>query len=288
MSAASMSMASASRRRSITNGVMLGVAILCAAVCVAILFSIVAYVFVHALHYLKPSFFLNSPVPVGEAGGGVRPAIVGTCIMVLIASAVGIPLGMGVGIFLSEYASPRLAGIVRFTADVMTGIPSIVVGLFIYLVVVIRMGHFSAIAGALALAFIMLPIVARSSEEMLKLVPNSQREAAFALGIPRWRSIVSVVLPGAARGLITGSLLAIARAAGETAPLLFTALANRFVSTDVQQPMDSLPVRIYQYAISPYNDQHQQAWTAAFILILLVLLFSIAARLVVGRQRGAR
>ena len=288
MSSAAMSAVAASRRRSITNGVMLGIALLCAAICIAILFSIVAYVFVHALSYLKPSFFINAPKPVGEQGGGVAPAIIGTGIMVGMASVIGIPLGMGIGIFLSEYASPRLGGVVRFTADVMTGIPSIVAGLFIYLIIVVRMGSFSAVAGALALAFIMLPIVARSSEEMLKLVPNSQREAAFALGIPRWRSIMSVVLPGAARGLITGSLLAIARAAGETAPLLFTALANRFVSTDIKQPMDSLPVRIYQYAISPYNDQHDQAWTAAFILILLVLIFSIAARLVVGRQRGAR
>ena len=288
MTASSFSMSSASRRRSITNAVMLGVAALCAALCIAILFSIVAYVFIHALPYLKFGFFLHSPAPVGETSGGVAPAIVGTGIMVAIASVIGIPLGMGMGIFLSEYASPRWADVVRFTADVMTGIPSVVVGLFIYLVVVLRTGSFSAVAGALALAFIMLPIVARSSEEMLKLVPTSQREAAFALGIPRWRAIVSVVLPGAARGLITGSLLAIARAAGEKAPLLFTSLANRFVSTDVSQPMDSLPVRIYQYAISPYNDQHAQAWTAALILILLVLLFSIVARFVVGRQGGAR
>jgi phosphate transport system permease protein len=278
----------ADRRRRLTNTVMLGLATLCAAACVAVLFSIVAYVFINGMDYLNFDFFTKAPKPVGDPGGGVKPAIVGTALMVLMGSAFGIPVGMGVGIYVSEYASPRMAAFVRFVADVMTGIPSVVIGIFMYLVVVLWMGHFSGYAGGLALAMIMVPIVARSSEEMLKLVPNSQREAAYALGIPRWRSIVSVVLPSARRGLLTGSLLAISRAAGESAPLLFTAAGSRFVQYNLDREMDSLPVRIYRYAISPYNEQHAQAWTAALILIMLVLVFNIIARAILGRQEQGR
>jgi phosphate transport system permease protein len=271
-----------------TNALMLGLASLCALACVAVLLSIVAYVFIKGIDYLNLDFFIKEPRPVGDPGGGVAPAIVGTAMMVLLGSAIGIPLGMGVGVFVSEYASPRTGALVRFVADVMTGIPSVVVGIFIYLVAVLWMGHFSGYAGGLALAMIIIPIVARSSEEMLKLVPNSQREAAYALGIPRWRSIVSVVLPSARRGLLTGGLLAISRAAGESAPLLFTALGNRFVETNLNKPMNALPVQIYRYAISPYNEQHAQAWTAALILIMLVLIFNIIARVILGRQEQGR
>ena len=270
--------------RQLVNGVMLGACALCAVACIGILFAILAYVFVHAVGNISLDFFTQTPKPVGEAGGGVANSIVGTLLMVTLASLMAIPVGLGAGIFVSEYASPRLGDIVRFVADVMSGIPSIVVGIFIYLVVVIKTGSFSGYAGGLALAVIMLPIVARSSEEMLKLVPHSQREAALALGIPRWRSIVSVVLPAAARGLITGGLLAIARASGETAPLLFTSLGNTYLSTNLNGEMDALPLRIYRYAIGPYDEWHAQAWAASLVLVMMVLAFSIMARLVLGRQ----
>jgi len=181
-----------------------------------------------------------------------------------------------------------MGSIVRFVADVLTGVPSIVVGLFVYTLIVLRMGHFSGLAGAVALAVIMLPIVARSCEEMLKLVPHSQREAALALGIPQWRSILSVVLPAARRGLITGALLAIARAAGETAPLMFTTLGNRFFTTDPTGTMDALPLLIYRYAIGPYDDWHRQAWAASLVLVFMVLVLSIIARAAVGKQEQGR
>ncbi len=207
--------------------------------------------------------------------------------MVGIATVIAIPIGLGIGIFVSEYASPRLGSVVRFVADVLSGVPSIVVGLFVYLVLVVRMGHFSGWAGGIALACIMLPIVARSSEEMLKLVPNSQREAALALGVPQWRSIISVVLPAAQRGLLTGSLLAIARGAGETAPLLFAALGSQFLSFDPGKPMDALPLRVYRYAIGPYDEWHQQAWAASLVLVTIVLMFSILAHLIIGREESS-
>jgi phosphate transport system permease protein len=277
--------AGATRRR-LTNQLMLGLSMGCAAICIGVLFAVTAHVVIQGIGYLNFDFFTQTPKPEGEAHSGVAPAIVGTAMMVGLAALIGIPVGMGVGIFVSEYASPRVGDFVRFVADVMTGIPSVVIGIFIYLVIVLRTHSFSGWAGGLALAMIMMPIVARASEEMLKLVPNSQREAAYALGIPRWRSIISVVLPAARRGLITGGLLAISRAAGESAPLLFTAIGNRFVSTDLNGPMDALPLRIYRYAISPYNDQHAQAWTAALVLMILVLLFSIVARAILGRERS--
>jgi phosphate transport system permease protein len=281
-----MTAVAGARRRHLVNQLMLGACMACAFVCIGVLFAITAYVVIHGIGYLNLDFFTETPKPVGEPHTGVAPAIVGTGLMVGIAALIGIPGGMGIGIFVSEYASPRLGDLVRFVADVMSGIPSVVIGIFIYLVIVLHYGGFSGWAGGLALAMIMLPIVARSSEEMLKLVPNSQREAAYALGIPRWRSIVSVVLPAASRGLITGGLLAISRAAGESAPLIFTALGNRFVSTDLGGPLDALPVRIYRYAISPYNIEHDQAWTAALVLMLFVLSFSILARSVLGKDRS--
>jgi phosphate transport system permease protein len=274
-------------RRKAMSSVMLGGCIACAATCIGILFFILAYVVVKGAGALNLEFFINTPKPLGETGGGVSNAIVGTAIMVTIASAIAIPIGIGAGIFVSEYASPRLGDLVRFTADVMSGIPSIVVGLFIYLVLVLRAGSFSGWAGGVALAVIMLPILARSSEEMLKLVPNSHREAALALGVPRWRSIISVVLPGARRGLLTGALLAIARAAGETAPLLFTSLGSRFLTTDPNKQMDSLPLRIYRYATGPYNDWHAQAWAASLVLVVLVFSFSVIARLILSRESGS-
>jgi phosphate transport system permease protein len=268
------------------NGLMLGASVLCAALCIAILLYIVVYIAIKGGAYLSVEFLTNTPRPLGEPGGGILNSIVGTAMMVGLATVIALPVGLGAGIFVAEYAGPRLGSIVRFLADVMAGIPSIVIGIFVYLLIVLRTGQFSGYAGAIALAVIMLPIIARSSEEMLKLVPTSQREAALALGIPQWRAIVSVVIPAAMRGLLTGSLLAIARAAGETAPLLFTSLGNRFLSFDMTREMDALPLRVFRYAIGPYEEWHQQAWAAALVLILFVLSFNILARFIAGRQRG--
>jgi phosphate transport system permease protein len=261
---------------------MLGLCVVSAALCIGILLFILIYIVVQGVGYLSLSFFTGTPKPLGESGGGVANSIAGTLLMVGVASLLAIPLGLGAGIFVSEYAPPRLGNLVRFVADVMSGIPSIVVGIFVYLVIVVRAGGFSGIAGAGARAIIMLPIVARSSEEMLKLVPTSQREAAYALGIPRWRSIVSVVLPAASRGLVTGGLLAVARASGETAPLIFTSLGNRFLTANLNGEMDALPLRIYRYAIGPYDEWHHQAWAASLILVAMVLLLSVIAHVAIG------
>jgi phosphate transport system permease protein len=257
-----------------------------AVLCVAVLFYMVAYVFVQGASYINPDFFLRAPRPLGESGGGAVNSLVGSAIMVGVATLIGVPVGLACGVLVSEYAGRRLGGAVRFLADVLSGIPSIVVGIFVFELLVVRQGHFSGFAGAVALAIIMLPIVARASEEMLKLVPISHREAALALGIPRWRSTTSVVIPAAMSGLVTAALLAVARAAGETAPLLFTALGNRYTTTDLDEPMDSLPLHIYRYAIGPYDEWHQEAWASAFFLIMIVLLINVLARLLSGRQRG--
>jgi phosphate transport system permease protein len=252
----------------------------------AVLLFILGYLFVQGVSHLNLDLLTQTPRPLGEAGGGVANSIVGTAVMVGIATALAVPVGIGAGVFVSEYASPRVGDLIRFTADVMTGIPSIVVGLFVYLVLVLRAGSFSGWAGGVALAVIMLPILARTSEEMLKLVPASHREAALALGVPQWRSIVSVVLPGARRGLLTGVLLAVARAAGETAPLLFTSLGGRFLTTNPGDQMDALPLRVYRYATGPYTEWHAQAWASALVLVAMVLAFSVIARFVLGRERA--
>jgi phosphate transport system permease protein len=272
--------------RSAQSKVLLALCGLCTLVCILILLYMVAYVFVQGISYVNTDFFTKNPVPLGKSGGGAKNSLIGSAITVGLASAIGLPIGILTGILVNEYANPRIGGIVRFVADVLSGIPSIVIGIFIYEAIVTRQGHFSALSGSIALAVIMLPIVARASEEMLKLVPVSQREAALALGLPRWRTIVNIVLPSAKGGLMTASLLAIARAAGETAPLFFTTLGNRFETTNINQPMNTLPLLIYRYAISPYKEWQQQAWAAAFFLIMIVLLINIAARLLTGRLRG--
>jgi phosphate transport system permease protein len=273
--------------RQTVNRVMLGACTACAVLACAVLFYLLLYVFFQGVGHFNLDFFANTPKPLGETGGGVKNSIMGTLIIVSMATVVGIPVGLLIGIFVSEYASPRVGYVIRFIADVLTGVPSIVVGLFIYALIVLRQGHFSGFAGAAALAVIMIPIVARASEEMLKLVPGSQREAALALGIPQWRGILQVVLPAARRGLITASLLAIARASGETAPLMFTTLGNRFYSTDPSKEMDALPLMIFRYAIGPYDDWHEQAWTGAFVLVMLVLILSIFARVISADRRRA-
>jgi phosphate transport system permease protein len=232
---------------------------------------------------LSFDFFTQMPKPVGETGGGMANAIVGTLIIVGMGGALAVPVGVLAGVFLSEYPRSRLGSVCRFAADVLTGVPSIAIGIFAYGLAVLPFKRFSALAGALALAVMMVPIVARTSEEMLRLVPGSLREGAMALGATRRRAMFSVLLPAALPGVLTGILVALARIAGETAPLLFTSFNNRFWSTDPMRPMASLTVQIYTYAISPYDDWHRQAWAGAAVLVSLVLALSILARLATRR-----
>ena len=246
---------------------------------------IVWHLFAKGLPALNPGFFVNLPKPVGEPGGGMANAIVGTLVLVGIATLIAVPVGVGAGVWLAEFGRGRLAGAVRYTADVLSGVPSIVVGVAVYGLVVVPMGRFSALAGGIALALIMLPTIIRSTEEVVRLVPRSYREAALALGAPRWRATQDVVIPAASAGIVTSCLLALARASGETAPLLFTALGNRFWSLRIDQPMASMPVFIYDYARAPYDDWNRQAWTGALVLVLLVALVSVLLRITSRRVR---
>jgi len=245
---------------------------------VGILFLILGYIFIKGVSALNWDFFTQLPKPVGEAGGGMANAIVGSFILLGLACSFSLPLGILAGIYLSEFGRNQLGTTVRFAADLLTGLPSIVVGIFIYTLIVLPMKGFSAIAGGIALGIIMVPVITRTTEEMMKIIPLTIREAALALGIREWRTILSVVLPAALPGIITGIMLAIARAAGETAPLLFTALGNRFWHSGLDQPIAALPLQIFTYAISPYEDWHAQAWAGALVLIILVLGLSIATR----------
>lgn len=233
------------------------------------------------------NFFVKSPVPAGQTGGGVANAIMGTLIVVALASLLGIPIGVGSGLFLAEYGNGRLGWLVRFVADVMNGTPSIVVGIFAWTWLVRPVGHFSALAGGAALAVLMIPMLARTTEEMVRLVPNSLREAALALGYPRWRTSLAVVTRTALGGIVTGGLVAVARVAGETAPLLFTALGNLNFSTAVTQPMQTLSLQIFTYATGPFEEWHRMAWASALVLMGMVLLLSLAARWVTRRRHGA-
>lgn len=261
----------------------LGLATLAA---VTLLLIIFAYVLVRGLPALNLDFFTERPKPFGEVGGGVQPAIVGTIVLAGLAGIIAIPIGIAAAIFVVEYRTGRFAGPVRFAAELIAGLPSIVVGVFVWALLVRGLvGKYSALAGAVALAIIMVPIVARTVEEVLKLVPNSLREAALALGAPKWKVILRVVLPTARAGLITASVLAVARSAGETAPLLLTALGNEFFSLDLLRPIDALPLRIYRYAVSPYEDWHTKAWGASLILVLVIGAFSLGLR-VVTRDRS--
>jgi len=238
---------------------------------------------------LSLTFFTARPTPVGEPGGGVGNAIVGTFMMVGLASLLALPAGIGAGVFLAERGNGRFGGTVRFTAEVLSGVPSIVIGIVAYGLVVMPMKRFSALAGALALALLMVPALARSTEEFVRLVPGALREASLALGVPHWKTSLRIVIRTALPGIVTACLLAIARAAGETAPLLFTALNNQYWNFSLVQPTSSLTVQIYNYAISPYEDWHRKAWSAALVLLLLVGLLNLAARFVArSRLKGAR
>ncbi len=236
---------------------------------------------------INPAFFTQMPKPVGEAGGGMANAIVGTLILIAIASAVGLPVGIGAGLYLAEHEAMRLANTVRFLSDVLNGLPSIVMGIFAWQFLVRPVGHFSALAGGIALGAMMIPLVTRTTEEMIRIVPISLREAALALGYQRWRTSLAIVLRTALPGIVTGALVAVARIAGETAPLLFTAFGNQFWSTAVQRPIAALPLQIFTYAISPYDDWHAQAWAGALVLIGLVLIISLAARFATRSRFGS-
>jgi phosphate transport system permease protein len=236
---------------------------------------------------LNLAFFTDLPKPVGEPGGGMANAIVGSLILIGIAAVLGLPFGILGGLYLAESRDRRLPWLVRFLADVLNGVPSIVIGIFAYTVLVLPMRRFSALAGGVALAVIMIPIVLRTTEEMVRLVPASLREAALALGIPQWKVILRIVVPTARAGIVTGAMVAVARIAGETAPLLFTAFGNRFWHQGLDQPIAALPLQIFAYAIAPYDDWHRQAWAGALVLIVMVLLVSLVARVATRRPRGA-
>lgn len=251
--------------------------------------SLLVYVAAEGLGGLSWSFFTELPKPVGEEGGGFANAIVGTLLLVGLACTVGIPVGVLAGVYLAEFGNDsKFARAVRFCADVLSGVPSIAVGIFVYTLIVLWMRHFSALAGGVALGIIMLPTVTRTTEELLKLVPESLREAGLALGVPKWRVTLRVVLRTGAPGIATGIMLAVARAAGETAPLLFTAFNNRFWSTSLNKPIASLPVQIYTYAVSPYDDWHRQAWAAALVLVAMVLVLNLGARLIIYSRGVSR
>jgi len=263
---------------------MYGLCILSALIALIPLLLIFYHTISLGVSALNVDFFTKLPKPVGEPGGGLANAIIGTIILVGLGSIVGLPVGVFAGVYLSEFGNNKFATIIRFLTDVLNGVPSIVIGVVAYTIVVLPMKHFSAYAGGFALGILMIPIVTRTTEEMLKTVPNSYREAALALGIPQWKATLRIIIPVALGGIVTGIMLAIARAAGETAPLLFTALNNRFWHTTLDQPIASLTVFIYNYGVSPFEDWIAQAWAGALVLILLILLLSIAVR-IVTRQR---
>jgi phosphate transport system permease protein len=244
---------------------------------------ILGHLIAKGLPALSFSFFVDLPKPVGEPGGGMANAIVGTLILVGLGALIAVPVGVGAGVYLSEFGRSRFASLVRYTTDLLSGVPSIVVGVAAYGLVVMPMGSFSAIAGGVALSILMLPTIIRSTEEVVRLVPQSYREAALALGAPRWKVIQQVVIPAAGAGIVTASMLAVARAAGETAPLLFTALGNRFWSTALNKPIASLPVMVFDYARAPYDEWNRQAWTGALVLVLIVTGISAVLRLTVRR-----
>jgi phosphate transport system permease protein len=265
-------------RRKMTGGLMLTLSALSAVVALIPLLLIFFYTISQGIDYLNLDFFVKMPKPVGELGGGMANAIVGTLVLVATGSVIGLPIGIFTGIYLAEFGNNSFGSTVRFMTDVLSGVPSIVAGVVAYGFVVIPMKHFSALAGGVALSILMIPTVTRTTEEMIRLVPHSYREAGLALGIPQWKTTIRIVLRTAFPGIVTGILLAIARIAGETAPLLFTALGNRFWSTSLDQPIASLTVFIYDYAKAPFEDWNKQAWTAALVLIILISILSLLMR----------
>jgi phosphate transport system permease protein len=276
-------MTNTDRMRRTTSAVMTASTAMCTLLAVGALLVILSYIAWQGIGSLSLQFLTDRPRPVGE-GGGIGNAIIGSLVLLAISSSIGLPLGIGVGVYLSEVGTGRFSGAVRFVVDTLTGIPSIVTGVFVYAVLVLPMKHFSALAGGVALALIMIPIVGRTTEEMLKLVPHSLREGALALGAPQWRVTLGVIIPAAAPGIATGAMLAIARVSGETAPLLFTALGSRFFPTSLNEPIASLTVQIYNYAISPYDEWHAQAWAATLVLMVMVLGINIIVRFLTRKR----
>ena len=271
-------------RRKIVNAVMLTLTGLCTLFAAGTLIAILGYLFVHGAKSLNWNFFTRLPVPTGEIGGGMANAILGSAKILLIATAIGVPVGFLGGIYLAEFGGPRFSFLVRYVTDLLNGVPSIVMGIFAYSIIVLRQGHFSTLSGGIALGIMMIPIAIRSSEEFLRAVPLSLREGAMALGASKAQAILTVVIPAAKSGIITGIMLNLARVAGETAPLLFTAFGNNFWSPGLNQPTAALPVMIYHYAVSPYEDWHQQAWSAGFVLLTLVLAVNIIARIILSSR----
>jgi len=271
------------RARKALSNVVVGLCASAVLLALVPLFFVFFYVVQQGFSSLNLDFFTKMPKPVGETGGGMANAILGTLVLIAIAGAIAIPVGIIAGVYLSEYGKKKFASLVRFTADILNGVPSIVIGIFAYGLAVLPVKHFSALAGGLALSFMMIPIITRTTEELLNLVPGTLREGSLALGATRSRAAFSVMVPAALPGIMTGILVALSRIAGETAPLLFTAFNNRFFSTRLDQPISSLTVQVYTYAISPYEDWHRQAWAGALVLVAVVFLFSVLARVVTRR-----
>src|SRR6201987_2046522 len=272
-----------SLRRRVTDRVMTGVAVSTVVIVLAPLIAIFGYLLYRGIGSINLAFLTQTPKPVGEAGGGMANAIAGSVFILAIASIIGVPFGVGAGIYLAEFGRNRFGRVIRFTADVLNGVPSIVVGIVAYSIVVLYQKHFSALAGGVALAIMMVPTICRTTEEMLLLVPQALREAAYGLGIPRWRTTLSIVLRTATSGVITAVMLAFAHIAGETAPLLFTTLGNQYWNLRPNQPTAALPLQIYVYANSAYEDWHRQAWAGSFVLIVLIVTSVAAVRYVVRR-----
>jgi phosphate transport system permease protein len=280
---ASQSVRPIALRRRITDHFMTAVAVLTVVLVLVPLFAIFAYLVYRGVGSINWAFLTQTPKPVGEAGGGMANAIVGSGFILALASILGVPLGVGAGIYLAEFGRNRFGDVIRFTADVLNGVPSIVIGIVAYSIVVLSQKHFSALAGGVALAIMMVPTITRTTEEMLLLVPQALREAAYGLGIPRWRTTISITLRTATSGVITGIMLAFARVAGETAPLLFTAFGNQFWNLRANQPTAALPLQIFNYAISPYDEWHRQAWAGALVLMILIVSAVAAVRFAVRR-----
>ncbi len=274
-------------RRKVINAVMLSLSGLCTVLVVGVLLYILGYLFWHGISSLNWNFFTKLPKPSGETGGGMANAIVGSGKVLLIATCIGVPIGFLAGVYLAEYSGKSFAFALRYTVDLLNGVPSIVIGIVAYALVVRPMGHFSALAGGVALGIMMIPIAVRTTEEFLRAIPNSMREGAMALGATKSKVIFTVVVPAAIAGLTSGMMLNLARVAGETAPLLFTALGNMFWSKGFNAPTATLPVMIYNYAIAPEEDLHQQAWAAGFVLLALVLTINITARMIIARGPAA-
>ena len=270
-------------RRRVADQLATATAVLCVLLVMIPLAAIFIYLVIRGIGSLNLAFFTQIPKPVGESGGGMANAIVGSVVVLAVGSVIGVPLGVGSGIYLSEYSRGQFGRLVRFTADVLNGMPSIVIGVAVYALLVVRQKSFSAFSGGVALGIMMIPTITRSTEEMLRLVPNSIREAALGLGIPQWRSTLSITLRTAMSGVITGVMLAFARVSGETAPLLFTAFGNSFWSTKLDQPIAALPLQIYVYAISPFDEWHRLAWAGSLVLIVIIVVTSASVRWVASR-----